>query len=185
MNTFVVANPHKCIGCKACEIACAVAHLDSDVTTAAAKQVAFLPRINLVRAPRVTMPIQCRQCEDAPCGNVCPVGAITQQANHIVVHKDVCIGCKACMIACPFGAMDMAMQEEEQAILQVETLEGEQLKKNMVAHKCDLCTGRPNGPACVEVCPAEAFVIVNPQRLTRSIKDRRLSSAREMLSGRR
>lgn len=185
MNTFVVANPHKCIGCKACEIACAVAHLESDVNTAATKQMAFLPRINLVRAPRVTMPIQCRQCEDAPCANVCPVGAIGQQENCIVVHRELCIGCKACMIACPFGAMDMATQEEEQAILQVESSDGEKLKKNMVAHKCDLCTGRPGGPACVEVCPAEAFVIVNPQRLTRNMKEKRLSSAREILSGRR
>lgn len=185
MNTFVVANPHKCIGCKACEIACAIAHLDSDVNVAAAQQAPFVPRINLVRAPRVTMPIQCRQCEDAPCANVCPVQAITQQENRIVVHGKVCIGCKACMLACPFGAMDMAIQEEEQGILQVITGDSEKLKKVMVAHKCDLCTGRPSGPACVEVCPAEAFVIVNPQKLTRNIKEKRLSSAREILSTRR
>lgn len=185
MNTFVVANPHKCIGCKACEIACAVAHLDSDINVAAQQGAPFLPRINLVRAPRVTMPIQCRQCEDAPCAGVCPVQAITQQENRIVVHREVCIGCKACMVACPFGAMDMAAQEEAQGILQVETGEGNQRKKIMVAHKCDLCTGRAGGPACVEVCPAEAFVIVNPQRLTRDIKEKRLSSAREIMSGRR
>lgn len=185
MNTFVVANPHKCIGCKACEIACAIAHLHSDVNDAAAKQAPFIPRINLVRAPRVTMPIQCRQCEDAPCANVCPVNAITQQDNRIVVHGDVCIGCKACMVACPFGAMDMATQEAEQGILQVEIGDSGEPKKVMVAHKCDLCAGRENGPACVEVCPAEAFIVVNPQKLTRNIKEKRLASAREMLSARR
>lgn len=185
MNTFVVANPHKCIGCKACEIACAVAHLPVDINVAAARQTAFLPRINLVRAPRVTMPIQCRQCEDAPCANVCPTNAITGQENRIVVDSKLCIGCKACMVACPFGAMDMATQEEEQSILQAATDRGAERKKVMVAHKCDLCTGRPGGPACVEVCPAEAFVVVNPQKLIHHIKEKRLSSAREMLSGRR
>jgi len=182
MNTFVVANPHKCIGCKACEIACAIAHLDSDVNVASAQQTPFRPRINLVRAPRVTMPIQCRQCEDAPCANVCSVQAITQRDQRIVVHEELCIGCKACMVACPFGAMDMAIQEEEQGILQVVTEEGKEPKNTIVAHKCDLCTGRSGGPACVEICPAEAFVIVNPQKLMRSIKDKRLSSAREILN---
>lgn len=185
MNTFVVANPHKCIGCKACEIACAVAHLDSDINVAAANQVPFVPRISLVREERVTMPVQCRQCEDAPCANVCPVNAITQQENRIVVHGPRCIGCKACMVACPFGAIDMAIQEDEQGILKVARQEGEELKKIMVAHKCDLCTGRAGGPACVEVCPAEAFVIVNPQKLARSIKEKRLTSAREIQSSRR
>lgn len=185
MNTFVVANPHKCIGCKACEIACAIAHLDSDVNDAAEKQAPFLPRINLVRAPRVTMPIQCRQCEDAPCANVCPVNAITSQDHRIIVHGEVCIGCKACMVACPFGAMDMSIQEEKQGILQVQTEESRELKQVMTAYKCDLCAGRKMGPACVEVCPAEAFIIVNPEKLTRNIKEKRLASAREIMNTRR
>jgi electron transport protein HydN len=185
VNTFILANPHKCIGCKACEIACAIAHLGTDIHTAAGEQRIFSPRINLVRAARVTMPIQCRQCEDATCAQVCPVHAIIQAGNRIEVHGDLCIGCKACMDACPFGAMDMAMEEREQGILEEATSEGSKRKKVMVAHKCDLCTGRIAGPACVEVCPAEAFVVVHPQRLLSNIKEKRMSSAREMMSSRR
>lgn len=180
MNTFVVANPHKCIGCKACEIACSLAHLDSDINAAAANQVPFLPRLHLIRAPHVTMPIQCRQCEDAPCANVCPVNAIRQQNNSIVVDSERCIGCKTCMIACPFGAMEMVAQDSKQDVLQVITADCRELKDNIVAHKCDLCAGRPAGPACAEVCPAEAFLIVSSQVLKDEIKEKRMSRVAEM-----
>ncbi|WP_406543611.1 hypothetical protein [Clostridium ljungdahlii] len=53
MNTFVVANPNKCIGCKSCEIACAAAHLDVSVITAGSAGVPFSPRINLIRQKKL------------------------------------------------------------------------------------------------------------------------------------
>lgn len=186
MNTFVVANPNKCIGCKACEIACAVAHLDSSVVTAGAMNTPFSPRINLVRADKVTAPIQCRHCEDAPCANVCPVAAIVQEDNKIIVKPELCIGCKTCMVACPFGAIDMVPQfkdgkEQMQTNLNVITDEGEENKGVMVANKCDLCTGRPGGPACVEVCPGEAFIVVEPESINDSVKNKRKSSALKII----
>lgn len=184
-NTFVVANPHKCIGCKACEIACAVAHLDTSVATAGAMEAPFLPRLSLVRTSKVTMPVQCRQCDDAPCANVCPVDAITHQGNKIMVDTDKCIGCKTCMLACPFGAMDMAPELENgqmvyQEGLLLNNVEEQSAKEKMVAHKCDLCVGRENGPACAEVCPAAAFIVVKPSDMKQSIKNRRAASAIEV-----
>lgn len=183
-NTFVVANPHKCIGCKACEIACAVAHLDTSVATAGAMEAPFLPRLSLVRTPMVTMPIQCRQCDDAPCANVCLVDAITHQDNKIIVDADKCIGCKTCMLACPLGAMDMAPEMENGQPVYQESLpldaEGQPVKEKIVAHKCDLCAGRENGPACVEVCPAVAFIVVKPEDMKKSVKNRRVASAAEV-----
>ncbi|MGK0466961.1 MAG: electron transport protein HydN [Clostridium sp.] len=186
MNTFIVANPNKCIGCKSCEIACAVAHLDSSVATAGLIDAPFLPRINLIRAERVTMPIQCRQCDDAPCANACPVAAIVHRDNKIVVKTELCIGCKTCMLACPFGAMDMVPQfqngeEQIQINLSMITKEGKQNKEIMVAHKCDLCEGRPGGPACVEICPCDAFTVVKPKVINQSIKNKRRSSALEII----
>ena len=184
INTFVVANPHKCIGCKACEIACAVAHLDISVVTAGEMEMPFLPRLSLVKTPMVTMPIQCRQCDDAPCANVCPVEAITHQGNKIVVDQDKCIGCKTCMLACPFGAMDMVPELENGLPVYQEGLaldtEDQSAKEKMVAHKCDLCAGRENGPACAEVCPAAAFIVVKPADIKQSIKNRRAASALEV-----
>jgi len=186
LNTFVVANPNKCIGCKSCEIACAVAHLDVSVATAGFIDAPFSPRISMVREARVTMPIQCRQCDDAPCANACPVAAIVQKENRIVVKTELCIGCKTCMLACPFGAMDMVprCQDGEQQMqinLSVITKEGKQSKKVMVAQKCDLCAGRPKGPACVEVCPTDALIVIKPKVINDSIRNKRQSSVKKLL----
>ena len=185
MNTFILGNPGKCIGCKACEIACSVAHLDTSVVKANEMNLPFISRLNLVRTSSVTMPIQCRQCEDAPCANVCSVGAIVHKDNCNVVLEEKCIGCKECMLACPFGMIDMQPkftkgEAEFQVGLKVESLEGEQKKAYVVMQKCDLCKGRANGPACIEVCPADAFVIVNPDFIRKNIHDKRVSSAQEI-----
>ena len=167
MNTFVVANPNKCISCKSCEIACAVAHLNCSLSTAGSIDTPFSPRINLIRSETATGPVQCRQCEDAPCAQVCPVSAIIHQKYKIFVNTELCIGCKSCVLACPFGAMDM--------VPSVIT------KKVMVANKCDLCAGRPEGPACVEVCPGDALIIITPKVVDDSVEKKRLSTLKNLL----
>ncbi|HWI61095.1 MAG TPA: 4Fe-4S dicluster domain-containing protein [Symbiobacteriaceae bacterium] len=189
-NTFVVANPRKCIGCRSCEIACAVAHLGTGVAEAGEAGTPFQPRLHLVRAPRVAMPVQCRQCDDAPCANVCPVGALIHYQGRVLVKAELCIGCKTCLLACPFGAMEMVPKLEEglpvyQGGLVAETEEGPEAKAKMVAHKCDLCAGRPGGPACAEVCIAKAFVVVNPDLLKRYMKEKRVAAVSEIARTRR
>ncbi len=113
LNSFVLANPKKCIGCKVCEVACAVAHRSEELKTVGNMDVPIMPRLYLVRIADVTMPIQCRHCEDAPCANICPVSAITQIDNKIIINEEKCIGCKSCMIACPFGAIELAAAYKE------------------------------------------------------------------------
>ncbi len=166
MSTFVVANPRKCIACKSCEIACAVAHLKTTVATAGGLNAPFQPRLSLVQTPLLAMPVQCRQCEDAPCAAICPAKAITRRDGAVIVDADRCFGCKSCMLACPFGAMDMAAADDD-----------EPAKPRAVAHKCDLCVGRSGGPACVEACPAQAFVVVRPDELQKSLAQRRRAAA--------
>lgn len=179
MNTFVVANPDKCISCKSCEIACAVAHLNNGLATAGSIDAPFSPRINLIRAEMVTGPVQCRQCEDAPCADVCPVAAIVHLKDKIFVKTELCIGCKSCVLACPFGAMDMVplqnSGEQKKMIPKVIT------KEVMVANKCDLCAGRPEGPACVEVCPGDALILVTPDVVNDRIENNRQSTLKKLL----
>lgn len=167
LNSFVVGNPNKCIGCKVCEIACAVAHLDKEVKTAGNFDIPVMPRLYLVKTAEVTMPIQCRHCEDAPCANVCPVSAIAQVDNKILIDKDICVGCKTCMIACPFGAIElMPLYEDGHPVMQMalkSERDGELADKQVLtASKCDLCAGRPEGPACVEACPQKALELISP-----------------------
>ena len=72
LNSFILANSEKCVGCKTCEIACALAHLERNPGTAGAADGAFMPRLYVMRTPEVTVPVQCRHCEDAPCANALP-----------------------------------------------------------------------------------------------------------------
>lgn len=183
INSFVVADPAKCIGCKVCEVACAVAHTNYGVVTAGTMEDPVIPRLYLVKTAEVTMPVQCRHCEDAPCANVCPVGAISQENNVIVVNEADCVGCKTCMMACPFGAMDLVPkyvkgEEVTQRVLKSETEDGLVEKAVAFASKCDLCISRPDGPACVENCPEQALEIVKPAALK---KERNRDAALSLL----
>lgn len=185
MNTFIMANPQKCIGCKACEIACAVAHLDVSVSTAGATGLPFVPRLCLVRTAYITMPVQCHQCDDAPCANICAEGAIVHRNGVNIVDDGKCIGCKKCMVACPFGMIDIKPkisngQPEAQNGLCIHTAAGEQEKEVFVTYKCDLCSGRKKGPACVEVCPAGAFTVLEHDSIIAGVKGKRLAAAIEI-----
>lgn len=147
MNRFIVADAQKCIGCRTCEVACVVSHQEHQ-SCASLSAAEFTPRIRVVKDSHFSVPVACHQCEDAPCGNVCPTGAIRREQGHIFVEQSRCIGCKSCMLACPFGAMQVVVQQER-----------------VQAVKCDLCWQREAGPACVEACPTQAIECVDPIRL--------------------
>ncbi|MCI2293101.1 MULTISPECIES: 4Fe-4S dicluster domain-containing protein [Enterobacter] len=142
MNRFILADPEKCIGCRTCEVACMMSHQD------AAAPDALTSRIRVVKGGTFTTAVGCHQCEDAPCANVCPTGAIRRTAGAWLVDQARCIGCKSCMVACPFGAMQVRYVAERARAL-----------------KCDLCAHREGGPACVEACPTRALSCVDPARL--------------------
>ena len=91
----------------------------------------------------------CRQCEDAPCANVCPNGAISRDKGFVHVMQERCIGCKTCVVACPYGAMEVVVRpviRNSGAGLNVRADKAE-------ANKCDLCNHREDGPACMAACP--------------------------------
>jgi electron transport protein HydN len=173
MNNFVIANPEKCIGCRTCEIACVLAH-SPDNSLGSLTAATFVPRLKVVKTAKVTTPIQCRQCEDAPCVKVCAARAVVQSGKSVQVIEGRCVGCKTCLMACPYGAMEIVTYEtmpHPMKKLVTETVE---------AFKCDLCRGREGGPACVKVCLTKAIVEVDGVLLMERMKKKREQAAQEM-----
>jgi Fe-S-cluster-containing hydrogenase component 2 len=58
----------------------------------------FLPRIHVIKGVNISTAAICRQCEDAPCANVCPNGAIKREKGFVHVMQERCIGCKTCVV---------------------------------------------------------------------------------------
>ena len=89
LGAFVVADPNKCTGCRACEVACFATHNANNNVgcTVGTVDIPVIPRLYLVKDDVICMPIQCRHCEDAPCLNTCPVKAISR-INNSVIRKD-------------------------------------------------------------------------------------------------
>ncbi|CDL37687.1 Fe-S-cluster-containing hydrogenase components 2 [Citrobacter freundii] len=93
MNRFIIADANKCIGCRTCEVACVVSHQDNQDCASLTPET-FLPRIHVIKGVNVSTATLCRQCEDAPCANVCPNGAISRDKGFVHVMQERCIGCK-------------------------------------------------------------------------------------------
>ncbi len=182
MNTFIAGDAEQCIGCQACMIACACAHENIPVKELVEQRVPFHSRVTVINVPEVTVPVQCRQCEDSPCAQACPVNAIVQQGSHVEVIKDRCIGCKSCVLACPFGAIKV---EEDPAcragVLMHRTDDTHQdVEKSLfIVEKCDLCA-HAGQPACVAICPAKALHLIDPETIQRKITSRRHQAASQL-----
>jgi molybdopterin-containing oxidoreductase family iron-sulfur binding subunit len=109
------------------------------------------------------MPVQCQQCENAPCTKVCPVKATWKEPDGVVViDYNWCIGCRFCMAACPYRARKFNWKEPEipKDEINPEThYLGNRPRMKGVVEKCTFCIQRAREgryPACVEVCPVGA-----------------------------
>lgn len=157
-NNFIYADSNKCLGCKNCELACAVAHADCELETAVARRLELKPRISVVQVDETAVPIQCRHCEDAPCVHACPVGALCQEDGLVKLNRENCVGCKICAMVCPFGSIVMTTETAVKP-------DGKKTNKAR-ALKCDLCFSR-NGEiseencACIQACPTRALSLVD------------------------
>ena len=174
MNRFIAANPSKCIGCRTCEIACVLAH-NGGRGVETLTPVSFRPRLKMTRTRDISMAVTCHQCEDAPCANACPTGAIVYRQNSVQVEQERCIGCKSCMMACPFGVMEVITLPAMRPFAGVTVAVGVKAE----AHKCDLCVDRPGGPACVSVCPTKALEVLDQRDVEQSLRWRRERTAYE------
>ena len=176
MNKLVIADPGRCIGCRTCELACALAHSAPDALTTLSP-ASFIPRLKVVKTATVSTPVQCRQCDDAPCVAVCPTGTLVMGDHSVQVIPSRCIGCKSCMIACRFGVIEVLPCEMNLSDRQPFGT------THVEAVKCDLCESRGAGPACVEVCPTKAIYVVDSAVLATAALKRREHSAAMLVIG--
>jgi Fe-S-cluster-containing hydrogenase component 2 len=108
------------------------------------------------------VPMQCQQCDDPACMNICPVEAIEvdDATGAKVINYDKCIGCNMCKIACPFGAVSV-----------------DPLTKKVV--KCDLCSG---DPACAKFCPTGAIEYMTSNAYDLMRQRERINQIKKMIS---
>jgi Fe-S-cluster-containing hydrogenase component 2 len=135
MQRSLSIEPEKCTGCTLCELACS---LDNEGV--------FNPSKSRIRVFKFEsegrfVPYTCTQCAEAWCLKACPVDAISldPETGAKVVSDALCVGCKVCTIACPFGTINYN-QDTGKVI------------------KCDLCEGEPE---CAKACPTEAITYID------------------------
>ncbi len=152
MPRVIAVDVDRCMGCHSCEIACAVAHSESKSLLEAVQERPLpQPRVSVLSAGEMAVPLQCRHCEDAPCVEICPTKALQKPdpEGPVTIDPELCIGCKSCIMVCPFGVISMSTDG-----------------KSII--KCDLCIARLNEgeePACVEACPTGALQLVTVDEL--------------------
>lgn len=149
---ILVVDPEKCTGCRLCEIVCSVRH--NGVCNP------VLSRIHIIKWENegFYLPMHCQQCKEAPCMAICPKGAIYRddELGSVMINYDLCIGCKMCVSACPFGAMGFDAQRGR-------------------VFKCDLCDGDPQ---CVRFCDMKAVDYMETSKL----QSRRMRESAENFS---
>ena len=96
-----------------------------------------------------SLPMLCQHCETAPCVDVCPTGASFRRADGIVlVDKHICIGCRYCMMACPYKARSFVHENLTDQVPSTPRGKGTVESCNFCVHRVD----RDRRPACVEAC---------------------------------
>lgn len=158
----------RCSGCSTCRVVCKAENnvpLGADMAWCRILTPAEVMNEFSTTKPKEAMPLQCMHCEDAPCVDVCPTGATYKRDDGIVaINYEECIGCQACVQACPYNARIFNEEEPEQ----IPSYDDERLGdaavpargKDKVA-KCTFCmekVDRGEKPACVIGCPTDARI---------------------------
>jgi len=141
----LLIDQERCIGCEACTVACMIENNTTTPLIRVETQNSPVKDVPVGRFPELRMdflPRLCNHCADPPCVGVCPTGALVKREDGpVVLDRDKCEGCKACVDACPYDAIHY---------------DGEK----SVVEKCNLCVHRIDQglePFCVVCCEGQAM----------------------------
>ena len=160
-----------CVGCDNCEKACADSH----------DGLSRLNREAGTTFANIHVPTSCRHCEHPHCMSDCPPNAIRRGPDGEVFINETCIGCGNCQRACPYGVIQMDKPPPKKPPLwewmlfgkgpgpgqpsyewRKKAAKAEGGESPKLAIKCDMCSGKAGGPACVRACPTGAAIRVTP-----------------------
>jgi molybdopterin-containing oxidoreductase family iron-sulfur binding subunit len=159
----MVIDLKRCIGCYGCQIACKAENGTRPGTTYARvvkREWGEFPNVK-----KLSIPVLCMHCNEPPCVEVCPTGASQKRASDgiVFIEADFCVGCRACVMSCPYGAR--YFQDEERDYFE---LGGNEYEKQVypshergVVEKCDFCRSRlerGEEPACSANCMCKARI---------------------------
>jgi len=166
----MVIDLQKCVGCDSCTVACKAENRTPpgvSYNVVMEEEHGEFPNVT-----RTNLPRPCMQCENPPCVQVCPVSATYKMDDGVVnIDYERCIGCRYCMIACPYGARYFDFGENYEGEVQADgevtspeygvdrgpREDGASPVGNV--RKCSFCTHRlerGEEPACVETCVGDA-----------------------------
>jgi Fe-S-cluster-containing dehydrogenase component len=167
----MVIDLETCIGCQRCVFAC---QATNDTATSHRWNILIDDATTFGQPVFVTRP--CMHCEHAPCVEVCPVKATYHRPDGLVeMNYDRCIGCRYCMVACPYGVRVFNWEYNDQENPQVPTWGHSEVPRRPrgVVEKCTFCAHRLDAaaerglrpgydraatPACCNICPTSARV---------------------------
>ena len=163
-----------------------------------------VPRLTLVTTRTISAPVGCHHCAEAPCVDACPTGCLFSDDEHVGVHPEKCIGCRNCVLACPYGAVEIVTEKlppepeptpEEAAAADAAAKDDKSAKgarararakkrkrTRSTVVKCDLRTGCAGGPACAKACPTDALRLIDADFMERARQSKRKAAARATAS---
>ena len=144
MRSILIFNRERCLACRACELACSVAHSRSgQLETAIAEQLPPKRRVTIAAGKEGADALRCEQCAEPLCAFSCKSGALHRDpiSGWIALEESRCVGCFMCMMVCPHGIRPDPATDR--------------------VVRCDVCLGREI-PACVAACPTGALATEPP-----------------------
>ena len=134
----VYVNEKWCLACHLCEYYCAFSNSGEKDMAKALKGIKIRPNIRVQERDKISFAVSCRHCDDPLCVKSCITGALTKKDGVVSIDHEKCVGCRTCVLVCPYGAV---------------APDGED-----VMQKCELCVRNGDEPACVRGCPNAAIV---------------------------